>query len=34
MGKPAGEGHDEAIGYLDLEDDKVRCARIGQVDGD
>jgi hypothetical protein len=23
MGRSAGEGHGEAIGYLDLEDDKV-----------
>ena len=29
MGKPAGEGHDEAIDFLHLEDDKVRHASVG-----
>jgi hypothetical protein len=38
MGRPAGEGPDEAIGCLDLEDDKVplrqnRMRPMG-VDGD
>jgi hypothetical protein len=34
IGRPAGEGHDEAIAYLDLEDDKVRNARTGRLEKD